>query len=158
MNQEQNQNTNHSSTHLNIDGIQRNAGRDYYEYIALSSIKTLLTCAPKALLDRIALDNPRMFECRFGFETSLTIRQQILAIQNRYDFTDKQMRGFRVSGTLKITPEEAKLVPSRLALAAGWAQVWILSLYSIVMLYCTSHKLLHGLCCHCLSLSRVQGD
>ncbi|MFA6270261.1 MAG: hypothetical protein WC657_03575 [Candidatus Paceibacterota bacterium] len=144
MNKEQDQNThpnNHTRAHINIDGIQRNSGRDYYENITLGSIKTLLLCAPKALLDRIALDNSRMFEYRFGFETSRTIRRQILAIQNRYDFTDKQIRGFRVSGTLKITHKEAKLAPSRLALAAGWAQVWILSLYSMVMLYLVGYSL-----------------
>jgi hypothetical protein len=103
MNQKQDPNANHASIHLNIDGIQRNARRDYYENITLGSIKTLLLCAPKAQLDRIALDNSRMFEYRFGFETSRTIRRQILAIQNRYDFTDKQKRGIRVTGTLKIT-------------------------------------------------------
>ncbi|CAD6872408.1 hypothetical protein [Methylomonas fluvii] len=65
MNQEQEQNANpnpnnnQTGTHLNIDGIQRNAGRDYYELIAISSIKTLLTCAPKAQLALKILETER---------------------------------------------------------------------------------------------------
>ncbi|CAD6872409.1 hypothetical protein [Methylomonas fluvii] len=51
------------------------------------------------------------------------------------------MRGFRVSGTLKITPEEVKLAPSRRALVVGWAQVWMLSLYCVAMLYLVGYSL-----------------
>ncbi len=134
-NQDANPSNNVIKAHLNIDGIQRNANRDYYEHNALSSIKTLVMCGSTIELDRMALDNYRMFKYRFGFEPPTRIREQVIAIQQQYDFTDHQIRWLRYSGLLTITPSEAKLVPRRWMFMAGWLQLLVVCLVCSSMLF-----------------------
>ncbi|WKJ90221.1 hypothetical protein QZJ86_19750 [Methylomonas montana] len=135
MNKQQNQNHNHNSTQLNFGGIQRNASRDYYEYLVASSLKLLLAWTPTAELDRRSLDNPKLFKCRFGFAPPTIIRKQVIAIRRQYDFTDQQIRWLRYSGLLKITAQEAKLAPSQLIFMAGWLQLVLVSLVCSSMLF-----------------------
>ena len=52
---------------FNLANSQRNAARDYYEYILPGSMKQLLLMSTKEELDRMALNNGYMFKYRFGF-------------------------------------------------------------------------------------------
>ena len=50
---------------FNLANSQRNAARDYYEYILPGSMKQLLLMSTKEELDRMALNNGYMFKYRF---------------------------------------------------------------------------------------------
>ncbi|OQW72274.1 MAG: hypothetical protein BVN35_14175 [Proteobacteria bacterium ST_bin11] len=124
---------------INFGGSQRNASRDYYEYLVPNSLKLLLAWTSMAELDRRALDNPELFKCRFGFAPPTTIREQVIAIRRQYDFTDHQIRWLRYSGLLKITAKEAKLAPSQLIFIAGWMLLLVVSLVCSSMLFRISY-------------------
>ena len=121
-------------TQVNLGTIQQNAGRDYYECLSASSLKLVLATWPKAKLDELALENPTMFQHRFGFETHQAIRKQVMEIKNQYDYSDRNIRWLRYSGQLVITSNEAKLKPSRLMPLIGWTQLTVFSLICIAML------------------------
>ena len=121
-----------NTTQINLGMTQRNAAGDYHEYFVPGSIKLFLATQTKEELDRIALDNSRLFHYRFGFEPSKkAVRQQMLDIQNKYELTDREMRGLRTSGQMHISRTEAKLKPTRLIPIAGWIQLTLISLICI---------------------------
>lgn len=123
------------TTQLNYALEQRNAARDYHEYFVPGSIKLLLTMRSQEQLNRMALDNSRLFRYRFGFEPPKVVRQQVLDIQKKYDLTDPEVRWLRHAGQLQISRTRAKLVPSRLMPATGWLQLAMLSLVCIALVF-----------------------
>lgn len=124
------------TTQLNYALEQRNAGRDYHEYFVPGSIKLLLATCSQEELNRMALDNSRLFRYRFGFEPpKKVVRQQVLDIQKQYELTDEEVRWMRHAGQLQISRNEAKLVPSRLMPATGWLQLAMLSLVCIALVF-----------------------
>lgn len=116
---------------LNLALEQRNAGRDYNEYFIPGSIKLILATWPKAKLDSSALENERLFGYRFGFSATRTVRQQVIDFQNKYDFSDNEIRWLRRASHLGITRTELILDKSRLMPIAGWIQLTILSLICV---------------------------
>ncbi len=116
---------------LNLALEQRNAGRDYNEYFIPSSIKLILATWSKAKLDSTALENERFFAYRFGFVATPVARQKVIEFQNRYDFSDSEIRWLKRAGHLGTTRTELIIDPSRLMPIAGWIQLTILSLICI---------------------------
>jgi hypothetical protein len=124
MNNEDQQN---SQTQLNLAETLRNAGRDYHEHSMPGSIKLFLAISSMAELRRIATDNSRLFQYRFGFEPNRTVREQVLAIQAKHDYTDRDIRWLRQSGQLSISRDDiVTLKPSRLMLFSGYTQLILL--------------------------------
>lgn len=128
-----NEDQQNNNTQINLGMEQRNAGRDYHEYFMPGSIKLFLATRPKEELDRLALNNPRLFCYRFGFEPPKLVRQRVLEIQNEHDLSDREVRSLRHSGQLSTSRTEATLKPSRLMPIAGWLQLGILCLICIPM-------------------------
>jgi hypothetical protein len=126
MNNEDQQN---SQTQLNLAETLRNAGRDYHEHSMSGSIKLFLTISTMAELRRVATDNSRLFRHRFGFEPSnKAVREQVLAIQAKYDYTDRDIRLLHQSGQLSISPDGiVTLKPSWIMPFVGYIQLFILS-------------------------------
>lgn len=118
-------------TQLNLALEQRNAGRDYNEYFIPGSIKLILATWPKAKLDSTALENERFFAYRFGFVATRGVRQKIIEFQNRYDFSDNEIRWLKRAGHLGTSRKELIIDSSRLMPIAGWIQMTILSLVCV---------------------------
>lgn len=133
MNPEEHQNQ--DPIQVNLATHQRNAGRDYHEFFVPGSIKLLLATKTKEELDRMAIDNSRLFNYRFGFEPPTIVRKQVLTIQQKYDFTDREVRWLKRAGQLQISRKEAKLVPSRLMPITGWIQLVAFSLVCVAMTF-----------------------
>jgi len=70
---------------LNLGSHARNSGGHYVEVSVPDSVKTFLTVTPSAQLDKMALDNERMFEARYGFRAGQAVRKQVIAMQQQYD-------------------------------------------------------------------------
>ncbi len=121
------------SIHINLGHKQRNASRDYNEIVIPGSMKILLATWKQERQNSMAVENSYFFRYRFGFEAPKAARKQVLAIQNEFDLTDREIRWLRRSGQLNVSRTEAKLAPSRLMPAAGWIQVSILSFACLVM-------------------------
>ena len=121
------------SIQINLGSEQRNAARDFNEYVIPGSIKLVLATWTEEKRNRTALDNSNLFRYRFGFEPPKVVRQQVIEIQQKHDLTDREVRWLHRSGQLKVTRTEAKLIPSRLMPAAGWIQVSILSFFCLAM-------------------------
>jgi len=113
---------------LNLASDQRNAARDYHEYSMSGSIEVALATLPKAKLDKIALDNSRMFRHRFGFEPPEIVRKQVLDIKNKFDYNDRDIRLLRQASQLDVGPHEAKLKPNRFFYWCGCLQTGLFSL------------------------------
>ncbi len=118
---------------INLALEQRNAGRDYYEFFIPGSIKLALATWPKAKLDAHSIDNGYMFRYRFGFEPTPIVRQQIIEIQNKYHYTDEEVRWLKRSRHFAISRNSLKIETSPLMPAVGWLQIIMLSLFCISM-------------------------
>lgn len=120
---------------LNLASEQRTAGRDYFEiFVVPKSMKIFLATQTTAELDRLALENERLFCYRFGFEPNRAIRQQVLALKQKHDLTDREIRGLRRSGQMTIKHSEAKMSPARFYPIVGWVQLALLSLIYLPLL------------------------
>ena len=128
------------ATHqVNLGNEQRTAGRDYYELVSPGSVEMLLLNSSRAKLDRMALDNSRLFRRRFSFEPPQAVRRQVLELQKRYDLTDREIRSLRYSGQMIISRTVAKLEATRLAPLTGWLQLSMLSIVCLdLILHITS--------------------
>lgn len=113
---------------LNLGETQRNAGRDYHEVLALQSVELFLAVTLQAEIDQLTQDNVNLFRHRFGFEVPRRVREQVLAIQQTNEYTDREIRWLRRSGQLRVGRDQAHLAPSRLMAVAGWIQVGVLGL------------------------------
>lgn len=114
---------------VNAAESQRNANRDYNEVLAPQSLALYLAITPQAEIDALTLDNATLFRRRFGFEVAKqSVRAQVLEIRLRYEMTDREIRWQRYSGLLHVTRTEAKLVPDRRIVVAGWAQLVFFSI------------------------------
>lgn len=113
---------------LNLATHQRIAGRDYNEARIPDSIKIYLATTSAEQLDTESIDNERLFYYRFGLDVPKSVREQIIAIKQRHDFTDHEIRWLRHSGQLSIKCREVKLAPDRFMPVAGWVQLGLLSM------------------------------
>jgi len=113
---------------LNLALGEGNAGRDYHEYFVPGTIKLVLATWPKEKLDRIAKDNGVLFGYRFGFKATQVVREKTIDFQNKYDFSDDEIRWLKRAGHLRITRTEFTVDTSRLMPIYGWIQLAILSL------------------------------
>ncbi len=118
------------SLQFNLASDQRNAARDYHEYSVPGSIEVALATLPKAKLDKIALDNSRMFWHRFGFEPPEVVRKQVLDIKNEHDYSDRDIRALHIGSQLDIKPHEARLKPNRYYYWFGCLQAGLFGLMS----------------------------
>lgn len=91
---------------LNLGAQSRNSARDYVEVSVPDSVKTFLMVTPTAQLDKIAIDNERMFEARYGFRAGKGVRKQVIVLQHQYDLTDAEVMSLRKSGQLTIRPKD----------------------------------------------------
>lgn len=91
---------------LNLGTHARNSARDYVEVSVPDSVKTFMTLTPTAQLDKMALDNERMFEARYGFKAGQAVRMQVIAMQRQYDLTDSEVTTLRKAGQLSIRPKD----------------------------------------------------
>ncbi len=128
---------------LNVALEQRNALRDYHEHQFSGSIKTILATWPRDKLDRVALDNGRMFAHRFGFEATRPVRQMILDLQKRFDFSDREIRSLKRAGYLRIERDNVRIEASRAWHIVSWFQLAFLLLLGFTIFLCveTSHLL-----------------
>lgn len=131
-----NEEQNNSLHQHNSAVMLRNAGRDYHEHFTPASIKQFLATSFKAELDRIALDNSRLFRYRFGFEPNTLVRRQILTIQNQHDYSDRDMRWLRQSGQLSISHDSlVTLKPIKMIPFVGWTQMALLSIVCTALIF-----------------------
>ena len=107
------------NTQLNLANVQRNAARDYYEYIVPSSMKQLLVMSSKEELDRKALNNGHMFKYRFGFEPTFLARQKIIELQCKHEWSDQEVRDLHQTGNLRINRDHVQLKVYPFELATG---------------------------------------
>lgn len=91
---------------LNLGAHARNSARDYVEVSVPDSVKTFMTLTPTAQLDKMALDNERMFEARYGFKAGKAVRMQVIDMQRQYDLTDSEVTTLRKAGQLSIRPKD----------------------------------------------------
>lgn len=115
----------------------RAAGRDYVEYSISGSLKVYLATTPMDRLDEEAIDNERLFYDRFGIDVPRATREKVIAIKRQHGLSDAECRRLRGAGQLRITRDDARLVPDRWVPAAGWFYAAVLSLAVSVMLLAT---------------------
>lgn len=115
-------------TQLNLALEQRVAGRDYHEYFTPGSIKALLATASKPKLDQMAIGNERLFQYRFGFKATASVRSQIIAFQNKYELLDDEIRWLKRASHIRVTRQKLIVDTSRLMSIYGWFQVALISL------------------------------
>ena len=128
---------------LNVALEQRNALRDYHEHQLSGSIKTILATWSREKLDRVALDNGRMFAHRFGFDATRPVRQIILDLQKQFDFSDREIRSLKRAGYLRIERNNVRIEASRAWHIVSWCQLAFLLLIGFTTFLCveTSHAL-----------------
>lgn len=126
---------------MNVALEQRNALRDYHEHQIIGPIETILATWSKEKLDKAALDNGRMFIHRFGFETTQPVRQIILELQKRFDFSDREIRSLKRAGHLRIERDNVKIEASRAWHIVSWFQLAFLLILGFTIFLCveTSH-------------------
>lgn len=124
------------SIHVDKSQGQRNAGRDYLEMQVSPSIELFLTITPQEEIDRLTLDNVNLFRYRFGFEAARRgVREQVLAIRQVNEYTDREICWMRRAGQLRIRRDRAWLVQDRSMVVAGWIQIGVLALVSMTMIF-----------------------
>ncbi|MDZ7921690.1 hypothetical protein [Rhodoferax sp.] len=72
----------------NFANEQRNAAHDYWEVHAQNNIKFALTTWSPKKLDETAIENPRFFKARFGFDACTIVRIIVIAFQRKFDLLD----------------------------------------------------------------------
>lgn len=130
---------------LNVAFEQRNALRDYYEHQFSGSIETILATWTKEKLDKVALDNGRMFAHRFGFEATQPVRQIILELQKRFDFSDREIRSLKQAGYLRIERDNARIEASKIWHIISWFQLAFLLLLGFTIFLCVETSHVHPL-------------
>lgn len=106
----------------------RTAGRDYIEHRQVTDIRLLLTTESKAALDELALKNERFFARRFGFVANTEVRQQLIAFQNQYDLTDRQIVWLKYTGFLLVRRNALQVEKSAITMIFGYSQAALLTL------------------------------
>lgn len=122
---------------FNLGSDLRVAGRDYHEHRHPVSLKVYLATTPADRLDEEAIDNERLFYDRFGIDVPRATRARVIAIKRQHGLSDAECRRLRGAGQLRITRDDARLVPDRWVPAAGWFYAAVLSLAVSVMLLAT---------------------
>lgn len=121
---------------VNLGESQRNAGHDYHEVLALQSMELFLAVTPQDEIDRLTLDNVNLFRHRFGFEAARrSVREQVLAIRQVNEYTDREICWMRRAGQLRIRRDRAWLVQDRSMLVVGWIQIGAIALVSMTMIF-----------------------
>lgn len=121
---------------VNLGEGQRNAGRDYHEVLAPQSLEAFLAITPQEEIDRVTLDNANLFKQRFGFEVARrAVREQVLAIQQGNEYTDREICWLRRAGQLRVRRDRAWLVQDRSMVVAGWIQIAALALVCMVVIF-----------------------
>lgn len=120
---------------LNLGNEQRNAARDYYEYVVYGSIKQILAMSHRDELDCRALNNGTMFKHRFGFEATDLVRQKIIKLQRTYDIFDGEINRLYRSGNLRITRKNIRIKAYRLEPVLGWVQIFFFFMMSAMVLW-----------------------
>lgn len=120
---------------MNIASEQRNAGRDYYEFLVPGSIELFLATRSIDEIDRISLANEHLFRHRFGFIANRAVRKQVIEIKQRYDMTDYDIRWLQRSTQMTIRNNEANISPDRVSLVFAWINFSVLSYVCMTMLF-----------------------
>jgi hypothetical protein len=122
---------------FNLGSDLRVAGRDYHECRVPVSLKVYLATTAADRLDEEAIDNERLFYDRFGIDVPRATREKVIAIKRQHGLSDAECRRLRGAGQLRITRDDARLVPDRWVPAAGWFYAAVLSVAVSVMLLAT---------------------
>lgn len=112
---------------LNIAEQQRNANRDYYELNLPISMKVYMATRSDEELDRVALGNQRMFKYRFGLNANSVVRTKIIAIKNRYNLTDIEVKTLIKSGQIRVNQNKVLVTPDKVSPIIGFVILVIIS-------------------------------
>lgn len=113
---------------INIAETQRNVGHDYYEYHLPESLKLFMAVCPDSELDRIAINNQRMFYYRFGLDANEIIRTKLIALKNKYSLTDLELRSLIKSNQIKCEHSQVIAMPDRISPALGAILIFIITI------------------------------
>lgn len=83
----------------------RNAGNNYTENTVNNYFDhhTWKQQTSMAVLNQLAIDNEFYFIERFGFDAAEELRRQVIAIKERFDLTDLNIKVLKRSGALTVT-------------------------------------------------------
>lgn len=118
----------------NIASEQRNAGGNYWEVHAQSNMKFAMATWPAKRLDETAIENPRFFKARYGFETCTLARIKVIAFQRKFDLLDSEITLLRRGSFLKADRQGFRIDKSYLVPLLGWLQSGVLAIV-IIMLF-----------------------
>ena len=110
----------------NIASEQRNAGGNYWEVHTQSDMKFAMATWPTKRMDETAIENPRFFKARFGFETSTLARIKVIAFQQKYDLLDSEIKLLKRGGLLKADRQGFRIDKSYVSPLLGWFQISML--------------------------------
>lgn len=119
----------------NIANEQRNAGGNYWEVHAQSDMKFAMATWPAKRLDDTAIENPRFFKARFGFEASTFARIKVIAFQRQFDLLDSEIKFLKRGGVLKTTRQGLRIDKSYVSPLLGWMQIAMLGTMVTMMLF-----------------------
>jgi len=112
----------------NIAHEQRNAGGSYWEVHAQSNMKFAMATWPAKRLDETAIENPRFFKARYGFEACTLARIKVIAFQRKFDLLDSEITSLKKSGFLKVDRQSLRIDKSYLVPLLGWLQIGMLGM------------------------------
>lgn len=118
----------------NVANEQRNAARDYWEVHAQSNMKFAMATWPAKRLDETAIENPRFFKARFGFEASTIARIKVIAFQRKFDLLDSDITLLKRGSLLKVDRQGIRIDESYLMPLLGWLQISALGIAMTILL------------------------
>lgn len=122
----------------------RNAGKNYTENTVNNYFDhhTWKQQTSMAVLNQLAIDNEFYFIERFGFDASQEQRRQIIAIKEKFDFTDMNIKVLKRSGALSVKKgQPVTLYSDCIGL---WASVILMVLCSLEVLLFSSLLFVRG--------------
>lgn len=132
-----------TNNHLNFDieldslkgEILQNQQNSQMKHASVSTLKLFMATQPQRELDRLSIENPRMFRHRYGMERPKAVRQKLIDIQSKYEWSDRDIRHLCAGGLLYVSHTEVKLKPNKLIVIGGWIQIVIVSSICIPMIF-----------------------
>jgi hypothetical protein len=116
----------------------RAAQRDYLE-MPPASIRVLLATSTEEELQEDAATNPYLFKHRFGVQLPRKARDEIIALVDRLQLTDEEVRWMRRGGALRLEGGKVRPESGHWGLAIG--MFYLLAMTS----FCGSYLLAIGL-------------
>lgn len=112
---------------LNIAGLQRISGGDYYEFRCFAPWMLVWLLSDEEL-DRRSLENSNLFRYRFGFLPNEETQATVVAFRKQYRMADKEFRCYHRTGQLVVTETKVTVKPNRYLPVAGWFVFTVITL------------------------------